>query len=1279
MPQVINTNVPSLNAQRNLNSSQSALATSLQRLSSGLRINSAKDDAAGLSIADRMTSQIRGLNQAARNANDGVSLAQTAEGALQESGSILQRMRELAIQAANATNSASDRKSLQSEANQLMSELNRIADTTNFNGLNLLDGSFTTQNFQVGANANQTIAVSVAGASAETLGAEQVASQISAAKGGNSATLNGTKLGASAVATTDAATARTSNNFSSATTATVTDALGLTAAVVIDATSTAKEAAAALNGLAGIEAGGYNAMKLDFSAILSNAALPASINVGDKISFTLSTDAGTGSATQNVSYTVAATDADTRTNIQTALASAIAAINTANGNSDLTLEGVNSYATTDALTIASATGVDINLANFAVANNTVNTTLGFTAVALDDSGARTMTLTGVANGAIAFTVDASSSTGSTRIASANDALKAGLDLRSPDLIAAGYTYSQSAAGAAITLSRTVGSADSAGDFVAKMAGGLAATTFTTTTASGASTSVAKTVNLIGAAAGNGMGATTLAATAAAARTANDLTAPVVATITAPDSVAATVTIAAASTAKETAALLSTTGVKATGFNSMKLDFTTILKQSANALVDAGDTISFNLSTDAGAAQAVSYVVGATDAATRTNLLTAVGTAVTAINTANGNTDLSIDSSALTSGDEVRIVSATGVDINMDTFNIANTTIAGTFGFSGSSDNTTPLTVSLTGVAGTAGWTSDGTATVGEQNDAMLTALTTGAYGVLATTAGYTITQSGVAGTALNIVRTGGADGGVISMTLGGATNFTLTGTTLAAYGSTATTAGPALTVAATATNTALTATNLVTGLNGTSVSPVEGGNLAASVRGSVMVSLESGYNMSFVANAGEMISGLGNGTNATLAATTGTGSGSVSAAAAANTAAVTATDLVTGLNATKVSLVETRLTTAGNDSTSVRGQLIVSADNGYTLQFNANAAQFEAGALDGGIVSLTAATATMGIDEGNGVSAQTLAISGLSSNSVSIGANSTAKQIAGSVNAVSGSTGVSATARSEATFSGLSMNGTVSFNVYGSNNTAVAISAAVTTSDLSSLATALNQRSGTTGITAEVSSGGSLKLVNSAGYDIKIENFRHSAAVTDAVGSVQRTINVTGINGSAVTLTDGGTVAKAAQLDSTVVAGKVTFGSNSGPFSVTSDVRGASGGVLNTAAAGDSVTSAKAKLSTVDISTAAGAQNAVDIIDASLAQVNTIRADLGAVQNRFLSTVSNLTTTSENVSAARSRIQDTDFAAETASLTRNQILQQAGIAMLAQANSLPQSVLSLLK
>ena len=172
MAQVINTNIASLSAQNALNKSQSSLETSLERLSSGLRINSAKDDAAGLAIVDRMTSQIRGLNQAVRNANDGLSVSQTAEGALQESSNIMQRMRELSVQSANDSNSASDRSAIQQEVAQLQNELNRISETTTYNGKSLLDGSFASQSFQVGANANETIEVNITSASATVLGSQ---------------------------------------------------------------------------------------------------------------------------------------------------------------------------------------------------------------------------------------------------------------------------------------------------------------------------------------------------------------------------------------------------------------------------------------------------------------------------------------------------------------------------------------------------------------------------------------------------------------------------------------------------------------------------------------------------------------------------------------------------------------------------------------------------------------------------------------------------------------------------------------------------------------------------------------------------------------------------------------------------------------------------------------------------------------------------------------------------------------------------------------------------
>jgi flagellin len=210
MAAFINTNVASMNSQRNLNSSQTALTTSLQRLSSGLRINSAKDDAAGLAITERMTSQIRGSDQAARNANDGISLAQTAEGDLSQIGNNLQRIRELAVQASNGSNSASDRASMNAEATQLISEIDRVATNSSFNGVKLLDGSFSSQSFQVGANntSNDRISIDkISSAKGSALGvgsgssykADLAGSAVStAALSAGSLVINGYNVGASA-------------------------------------------------------------------------------------------------------------------------------------------------------------------------------------------------------------------------------------------------------------------------------------------------------------------------------------------------------------------------------------------------------------------------------------------------------------------------------------------------------------------------------------------------------------------------------------------------------------------------------------------------------------------------------------------------------------------------------------------------------------------------------------------------------------------------------------------------------------------------------------------------------------------------------------------------------------------------------------------------------------------------------------------------------------------------------------------------------------------------
>jgi len=289
---VINTNVISLNSQRNLNTNSASLATTIQRLSSGLRINSAKDDAAGLAISERFSTQIRGLNQASRNANDGISLAQTAEGALGEVSNNLQRIRELAVQSRNATNSASDRQALDAEVQQLKAEIDRVSGQTSFNGTKLLDGSFSAQQFQIGANQGQTIAIdSIANTKSSALGSwAQSSVQGTAVAGALTAgelTINGVSVGAAgrdakeqaaainAVASQTAVSATASNE--TAAMGAFTTTAGGTYSLVVGGVNVATNAAA-----------GYTAAGLDADLATASDTLKAA-----GISFTGTAAAGT--------------------------------------------------------------------------------------------------------------------------------------------------------------------------------------------------------------------------------------------------------------------------------------------------------------------------------------------------------------------------------------------------------------------------------------------------------------------------------------------------------------------------------------------------------------------------------------------------------------------------------------------------------------------------------------------------------------------------------------------------------------------------------------------------------------------------------------------------------------------------------------------------------------------------------------------------------------------------------------------------------------------------
>ncbi|MCV2216435.1 flagellin N-terminal helical domain-containing protein [Thauera sp. Sel9] len=350
MSQVINTNVQSLNAQRHLNGSGGSLATSLQRLSSGLRINSAKDDAAGLAISERFTSQIKGLDQARRNANDGISLAQTAESALESAGNVLQRIRQLAVQSSNATNSASDRQALNAEVNELTAELDRIAKTTEFNGQKLLDGSFTSAVFQVGANAGQSITATSANFSTSQYGNYRVGSKVATDAGAKGDLTAGST--ANAIASNAAATSRVAGGA-----VTINGATGA-ATVTIAAGASAKKAAEQINaetGKTGVKASAKT--EIDVTAMTANTSYK----------FDLTSDNATA---VTVSFTVgSAIDQD-------GLAAAVNAFNDVSAKTGVTAR-VNDGG--NGITLLNANGENITVAN--AASGSASATVGGTATA----------------------------------------------------------------------------------------------------------------------------------------------------------------------------------------------------------------------------------------------------------------------------------------------------------------------------------------------------------------------------------------------------------------------------------------------------------------------------------------------------------------------------------------------------------------------------------------------------------------------------------------------------------------------------------------------------------------------------------------------------------------------------------------------------------------------------------------------------------------------------------------------------------------------------------
>ena len=399
MAQTINTNISSLTAQRNVTRSQNDLSTAISRLSSGLRINSAKDDSAGLAISERFTSQIRGINQAARNANDAISLTQTAEGALGSVGGNLQRIRELAVQAANATNSASDRAALQGEVNQLVAEVQRVGAQTEFNGIKLLDGSFSSQNFQVGANAGQTIAVS------------SIADARTSSLGSNTLTADGTLTGSVVAAATNGITAAVAATGFTVTTA----GGGTTSAITYAADASATDIATA------ISAAGAN---IGVTATATNSTTLASLTAPGTVSFTLNSS--------NISAVV--TD-------QNDLSSLVSAINGVATSTGIT---ANFTSTTSKGSITLTTTDGRNIALGAFANSTAgNDSVTFGGTVLTEAGTVAAIKTG--------TVDITSSKGALSTANASAQVFASAGVNNGSFASLAAVDISSAAGATSAL------------------------------------------------------------------------------------------------------------------------------------------------------------------------------------------------------------------------------------------------------------------------------------------------------------------------------------------------------------------------------------------------------------------------------------------------------------------------------------------------------------------------------------------------------------------------------------------------------------------------------------------------------------------------------------------------------------------------------------------------------------------------------------------------------------------------------------------------------------
>lgn len=1194
MAQVINTNIASLNAQRNLNSSQAGTNQALQRLSSGLRINSAKDDAAGLAISTRFESQIKGLGVAIRNAGDGVSLAQTAEGALGSMTENLQRVRELALQASNGTNSSADREALQAEAKLLIDEIGRVSKGANFNGVNLLDGSLTTS-FQVGANAGETISVSIGKLTADTLGVSRAngvsATGSSSALGVGDLVINGVTVGAS----------RASD----------------------DSSSTSNASASAISKAAAI------------NRVSAQTGVTAVVDANVAAGSTMTASAASGSITLNGT----SIDIDTTGDAASTRSAVVTAINAQSSLTGVTAVDTGDDALGVSLVAADGRNIQLSYTGLTAANTGLASagtkTGGVTLVA--NSGTNEINISGsnTANAGVAagsYTAGVATVSSSARYADSQTAAIYSATADISGLQATNFGQLATAGEAAEVTTNAVAGAQL--DFsAAATSAALAGNVNLTATPANYNFS---TINNAGADEGNVVsGGVDLNSAPTLNFSALEFSVNLG---------SESVDIVLDGNYADTAAIAADIQ---TQINASALNGRVTVSDNAGALrfTDggtggqfSGDTFSFTNNT-ANSIETLGLDGG--------SLVT--DTAAVASNTNNLSFEIIIDGDV---ANPIAVTLDSNVTNNNDLLTALNGQLTGT-GVTASVDGTTGfLTFTNTNTTGTSSSilvtniTGDnvaaGTAAIG---------LVSGSdFGEAATDSALTISDGT---TSVEIALTGDYSAGdnTAATALQTYLNTELDGLNITA---TVTASGGSLTVEfAETTNTGST----ITVTNGTGTR--DGAQLffgASSATDTGVRAYATNQNLAFSVSDGTDTAAININTNIADADALITEiNNQLTAGSVAATAALDGNGRVTIASTATGAAAELTISGANANAQSVLGMAAAPATvEGSNSTFGVDALNDGDLVING--VSISAARASDDQASYAAAASSSKEASGIA--------------VAAAINRASGSTGVTATVNATQVVGNASTAGTA-----GNSGTLVlnGVEISMTVQDSADANRAfavaqINSVAGQTGVIAE-DNGSSLTL--------KAADGRNIVMAFDTNGGASAT-NF-GLGGSNIAQFDFAGAGVTADEVAVTTYSTVSL-SSAGSIDVkggTNGNAGLAGLGLKQGSFGGAVSGQY--LTEVNISTQKGATDALAAIDNALGAVNAARADLGAVQNRFEATISNLEVNSENLSAANSRIRDADFAAEAANLARFQVLQQAGISILAQANSSGQQVLSLLR